>query len=144
MPPAASRKRPLDSRSTWVPPRSRRTCATSHTCVRVHPILTGFPVLLPNLFGAETIPLLLLDCHGLKLPRSSAIVYAIKPAEPMPQATDQPHKTDPALALFQPIVDLWTDVVHHFECLVRFPGQTFFQTLRRKLKWGDLAEREGG
>ena len=27
--------------------------------------------------------------------------------------------------------------------LVRFPGQTFFQTLRRKLKWGDLAEREG-
>lgn len=26
--------------------------------------------------------------------------------------------------------------------LVRFPGQTFFQTLRRKLKWGDLAERE--
>ena len=28
--------------------------------------------------------------------------------------------------------------------LVRFPGQTFFQTLRRKLKWGDLAERDGG
>jgi len=27
--------------------------------------------------------------------------------------------------------------------LVRFPGQTFFSTLRRKLKWGDLAEREG-
>jgi NAD+ kinase len=27
--------------------------------------------------------------------------------------------------------------------LVRFAGQTFFQTLRRKLKWGDLAEREG-
>jgi NAD+ kinase len=27
--------------------------------------------------------------------------------------------------------------------LVRFPGQTFFQTLRRKLKWGDLVEREG-
>jgi NAD+ kinase len=26
--------------------------------------------------------------------------------------------------------------------LVRFPGQTFFQTLRRKLKWGDLVERE--
>jgi NAD+ kinase len=26
--------------------------------------------------------------------------------------------------------------------LVRFPGQSFFQTLRRKLKWGDLAERE--
>jgi hypothetical protein len=25
--------------------------------------------------------------------------------------------------------------------LVRFAGQTFFQTLRRKLKWGDLAER---
>lgn len=28
--------------------------------------------------------------------------------------------------------------------LVRFAGQTFFQTLRRKLKWGDLVEREGG
>lgn len=28
--------------------------------------------------------------------------------------------------------------------LVRFPGQSFFSTLRRKLKWGDLAEREGG
>jgi NAD+ kinase len=28
--------------------------------------------------------------------------------------------------------------------LVRFPGQSFFQTLRRKLKWGDLVEREGG
>jgi NAD+ kinase len=28
-------------------------------------------------------------------------------------------------------------------CLVRFPGQTFFSTLRRKLRWGDLAEREG-
>ncbi|HEX6040044.1 NAD(+)/NADH kinase [Longimicrobium sp.] len=27
--------------------------------------------------------------------------------------------------------------------LVRFPGQSFFQTLRRKLKWGDLVEREG-
>ncbi len=27
--------------------------------------------------------------------------------------------------------------------LVRFPGQTFFSTLRRKLNWGDLAEREG-
>jgi hypothetical protein len=27
--------------------------------------------------------------------------------------------------------------------LMRFAGQTFFQTLRRKLKWGDLAEREG-
>jgi NAD+ kinase len=27
--------------------------------------------------------------------------------------------------------------------LVRFPGQTFFSTLRRKLRWGDLAEREG-
>jgi NAD+ kinase len=27
--------------------------------------------------------------------------------------------------------------------LVRFPGQTFFFTLRRKLRWGDLAEREG-
>lgn len=27
--------------------------------------------------------------------------------------------------------------------LVRFTGQTFFQTLRRKLKWGDLVEREG-
>ncbi|HYW11969.1 MAG TPA: NAD(+)/NADH kinase [Longimicrobium sp.] len=27
--------------------------------------------------------------------------------------------------------------------LVRFAGQSFFQTLRRKLKWGDLAEREG-
>ena len=26
--------------------------------------------------------------------------------------------------------------------LVRFPGQTFFSTLRRKLNWGDLAERE--
>lgn len=26
--------------------------------------------------------------------------------------------------------------------LVRFPGQSFFQTLRRKLKWGDLVERE--
>jgi hypothetical protein len=26
---------------------------------------------------------------------------------------------------------------------VRFPGQSFFQTLRRKLKWGDLVEREG-
>ena len=26
--------------------------------------------------------------------------------------------------------------------LVRFPGQTFFSTLRRKLRWGDLAERE--
>lgn len=26
--------------------------------------------------------------------------------------------------------------------LVRFAGQTFFQTLRRKLKWGDLVERE--
>lgn len=25
--------------------------------------------------------------------------------------------------VFQPIVDLWTDVVHHFECLVRFPGK---------------------
>ena len=25
--------------------------------------------------------------------------------------------------LYQPIVDLWTNVVHHFECLVRFPGQ---------------------
>lgn len=25
--------------------------------------------------------------------------------------------------VFQPVVDLWTDVVHHFECLVRFPGQ---------------------
>lgn len=24
--------------------------------------------------------------------------------------------------VFQPIVDLWTDMVHHFECLVRFPG----------------------
>jgi NAD+ kinase len=28
--------------------------------------------------------------------------------------------------------------------LVRFPGQTFFATLRRKLRWGDLVEREGG
>ena len=27
-------------------------------------------------------------------------------------------------------------------CLVRFPGQTFFSTLRRKLRWGDLEERE--
>lgn len=27
--------------------------------------------------------------------------------------------------------------------LVRFPGQSFFSTLRRKLRWGDLAEREG-
>ncbi|MQA90061.1 MAG: hypothetical protein GEU90_07490 [Gemmatimonas sp.] len=26
--------------------------------------------------------------------------------------------------------------------LVRFPGQTFFSTLRRKLAWGDLEERE--
>lgn len=26
--------------------------------------------------------------------------------------------------VFQPIIDLWTDVVHHFECLVRFPGQS--------------------
>jgi NAD+ kinase len=26
-------------------------------------------------------------------------------------------------------------------CLVRFPGQTFFSTLRRKLRWGDLEER---
>jgi EAL domain-containing protein (putative c-di-GMP-specific phosphodiesterase class I) len=25
--------------------------------------------------------------------------------------------------VFQPIIDLWTDVVHHFECLVRFAGQ---------------------
>jgi EAL domain-containing protein (putative c-di-GMP-specific phosphodiesterase class I) len=24
--------------------------------------------------------------------------------------------------VFQPVVDLWSDVVHHFECLVRFPG----------------------
>jgi NAD+ kinase len=27
--------------------------------------------------------------------------------------------------------------------LVRFSGQTFFSTLRRKLRWGDLDEREG-
>jgi NAD+ kinase len=27
--------------------------------------------------------------------------------------------------------------------LVRFPGQSFFSTLRRKLRWGDLVEREG-
>ena len=27
--------------------------------------------------------------------------------------------------------------------LVRFPGQTFFSTLRRKLRWGDLVERDG-
>ncbi|MDQ3556852.1 MAG: NAD(+)/NADH kinase [Gemmatimonadota bacterium] len=27
--------------------------------------------------------------------------------------------------------------------LVRLPGQTFFATLRRKLRWGDLAERDG-
>jgi NAD+ kinase len=26
--------------------------------------------------------------------------------------------------------------------LVRFPGQTFFSTLRRKLRWGDLVERD--
>src|SRR5690606_19736899 len=26
--------------------------------------------------------------------------------------------------------------------LVRFPGQSFFSTLRRKLAWGDLGERE--
>ncbi|MBR9971771.1 EAL domain-containing protein [Magnetospirillum sulfuroxidans] len=26
--------------------------------------------------------------------------------------------------VFQPIVDLWTDMVHHFECLVRFPGKS--------------------
>ena len=26
--------------------------------------------------------------------------------------------------VFQPIVDLWNGVVHHFECLVRFPGQS--------------------
>jgi NAD+ kinase len=26
--------------------------------------------------------------------------------------------------------------------LVRFPGQTFFSTLRRKLRWGDLHARE--
>jgi NAD+ kinase len=26
--------------------------------------------------------------------------------------------------------------------LIRFPGQTFFSTLRRKLRWGDLEERE--
>ena len=26
--------------------------------------------------------------------------------------------------------------------LVRFPGQTFFSTLRQKLRWGDLVERE--
>ncbi|HEX8242255.1 MAG TPA: NAD(+)/NADH kinase, partial [Longimicrobium sp.] len=26
--------------------------------------------------------------------------------------------------------------------LVRFPGQTFFATLRRKLRWGDLEERD--
>lgn len=26
--------------------------------------------------------------------------------------------------------------------LVRFPGQTFFSTLRRKLRWGDLRERD--
>jgi len=26
--------------------------------------------------------------------------------------------------------------------LVRFPGHTFFSTLRRKLRWGDLAERQ--
>lgn len=25
--------------------------------------------------------------------------------------------------VFQPVVDLWTGVVHHFECLVRFPGR---------------------
>jgi NAD+ kinase len=25
-------------------------------------------------------------------------------------------------------------------CLVRFPGQTFFDTLRRKLRWGDVAQ----
>lgn len=28
--------------------------------------------------------------------------------------------------------------------LVRFPGQTFFSTLRRKLNWGDLEERNRG
>jgi NAD+ kinase len=28
--------------------------------------------------------------------------------------------------------------------LVRFPGQTFFSTLRRKLSWGDLEERSRG
>lgn len=28
--------------------------------------------------------------------------------------------------------------------LVRFPGQTFFSTLRRKLGWGDLVERASG
>jgi len=28
--------------------------------------------------------------------------------------------------------------------LVRFPGQSFFSTLRRKLRWGDLVERDGG
>jgi NAD+ kinase len=28
--------------------------------------------------------------------------------------------------------------------LVRFTGQTFFSTLRRKLRWGDLVERDGG
>jgi NAD+ kinase len=27
-------------------------------------------------------------------------------------------------------------------CLVRFPGQTFFSTLRRKFRWGDLADRD--
>ena len=27
--------------------------------------------------------------------------------------------------------------------VVRFPGQTFFSTIRRKLRWGDLTEREG-
>lgn len=32
--------------------------------------------------------------------------------------------------VFQPVVDLWNDVVHHFECLVRFPGQASpFETL---------------
>ncbi|MBA4159601.1 MAG: NAD(+)/NADH kinase, partial [Gemmatimonadetes bacterium] len=27
-------------------------------------------------------------------------------------------------------------------CLVRFPGQTFFDTLRRKLRWGDVGESD--
>lgn len=102
----------------------------------------GGPIVSPSVHCIVATPICphTLSVRPLVLPADETVtVEVLSPTEELILTVDgQEHER------LLPGAKIVVSRAPHPVRLVRFPGQTFFSTLRRKLNWGDLEERNRG
>ena len=100
----------------------------------------GGPIVSPSVHCIVATPICphTLGVRPLVLPADETVtVEVLSPTEELVLTIDgQEHER------LMPGATILVCRADHPVRLVRFPGQTFFSTLRRKLRWGDLEERD--